>query len=168
MARKSSANKDAWYVLAAARIMLGWVFLWAFLDKLIGLGMSTRGGHAWINGVSPTEGFLQHGVNPDSPLASFFTGLAGSVVIDWLFMVGLLGIGIALILGIGLRIAAVAGTVLMVMLWAAENPLENNPFIDEHIIYAMVMWLAALGQTEWSVMDWWRKHKLVKKNPWLW
>src|SRR5690606_6862690 len=46
------------YVLAAARIAIGWVFLWAFLDKTFGLGFATAREDAWINGGSPTFGFL--------------------------------------------------------------------------------------------------------------
>src|SRR5690348_5433065 len=46
------------YVLAMLRIALGWIFLWAFLDKLFGLGHETTEKAAWINGGSPTKGFL--------------------------------------------------------------------------------------------------------------
>ncbi|RGA01239.1 hypothetical protein DI270_030565 [Microbispora triticiradicis] len=46
------------YVWAAARIAIGWVFLWAFLDKLFGWGFATPAAKAWINGGSPTTGFL--------------------------------------------------------------------------------------------------------------
>ena len=30
------------YVWGALRIVFGWIFLWAFLDKLFGLGFATR------------------------------------------------------------------------------------------------------------------------------
>ena len=40
-------------------------------------------------------------------------------------MIGLLAIGIALILGVGLRIAAVSGTLMMLGMWAAEWPLAK-------------------------------------------
>ena len=46
------------YVAAALRLSLGWVFLWAFLDKTFGLGHETAGKDAWVNGGSPTKGFL--------------------------------------------------------------------------------------------------------------
>ena len=120
-----------WYALAAARVMVGFVFLWAFLDKTLGLGFATQHGKAWLDGVSPTTGFLKFGVNEKSPLFDFFQSLAGNPLVDWLFMLGLLGIGLALMLGIGLRVAAVAGTTLLMMMWAAEVPLENNPLVDD-------------------------------------
>jgi thiosulfate dehydrogenase [quinone] large subunit len=46
------------YLLAGIRLALGWIFMWAFLDKLFGLGNSTPSASAWLNGGSPTKGFL--------------------------------------------------------------------------------------------------------------
>ena len=77
--------------------MLGFVFLWAFLDKAFGLGYSTAPAKAWISGGSPTSGFLGH--VEAGPFRGLFTGLAGSAVVDVLFMLGMLAIGVALILG---------------------------------------------------------------------
>ena len=44
------------YALAVARIALGWTFLWAFVDKLFGLGFATAAEDAWINGGSRRSG----------------------------------------------------------------------------------------------------------------
>jgi thiosulfate dehydrogenase [quinone] large subunit len=168
MAKNQPTYKAAWYMLAVTRIMIGLVFLWAFLDKLFGLQFSTAVDKAWIAGGSPTAGFLKMGVNPESPLAAAFNSLAGQAWVDWLFMAGLLGIGLALVLGIGLRIAAVSATALLLMMWAAEFPLENNPLIDEHLIYASVIITTALARREWSVVTWWINLGFVKRNKWLW
>jgi thiosulfate dehydrogenase (quinone) large subunit len=54
-------------------------------------------------------------------------------------MAGLLGIGIALVLGIGLRIAAAAGALMLVFMWAASLPIKTNPFMDDHLVYAVVV-----------------------------
>jgi thiosulfate dehydrogenase [quinone] large subunit len=64
--------------------------------------------------------------------------MAGNVLLDWLSIVALLGIGVALILGIGMRVAAVSATALLGFMWMASLPLENHPVIDDHLIYAMV------------------------------
>jgi len=170
MVKKTSKStyNTAWYALALSRILLGFVFLWAFLDKTFGLGFATAADKAWVAGGSPTTGFLLKGVNADGPFASFFNNLAGSSVIDFLFMAGLLGIGLALILGVGLRIAAVAGTALMLMMWAALLPLENNPLVDDHIVYAALLWVIAAGRREFSLANWWTNLDFVKKNKWLW
>ncbi len=94
---------------AVTRLGLGFVFLWAFLDKTFGLGKATPAEKSWLNGGSPTRGFLS---SVEGPFAGVFNGLAGNVVADWLFMAGLAGIGIALIAGIGMRIAAVSGVLM--------------------------------------------------------
>ncbi len=49
------ASRYAWGV---ARIALGWIFLWAFLDKLFGWTFATPAGKGWLEGGSPTKGFL--------------------------------------------------------------------------------------------------------------
>lgn len=167
-AKKKVNYEKAWYAVAVARVLLGFVFLWAFLDKTMGLGFATAPAKAWVAGGSPTSGFLLHGVNEKSPLLDFFHGLAGNPLVDWLFMLGLLGIGLALILGIGLRVAAVAGSVLLMMMWAASVPLENNPLVDEHMIYTAVLWVFAFAPRKWSLINTWLETKYVKKNEWLW
>jgi thiosulfate dehydrogenase [quinone] large subunit len=155
------------YVLAGLRIALGWTFLWAFLDKTFGLGHETAEKAAWINGGHPTEGFLKFAAA--GPFKGFFNDIAGAVWADWLFMAGLLGIGVALILGIGLRAAAVAGATMMVLMWAAVLPPENNPFMDDHLIYAGVLALLALtgaGAT-FGLGAWWAGLPLVRRFGWL-
>ena len=43
-----------------------------------------------------------------------------------------------------MRIAAVAGGLLLVLMWTAVLPPENNPFMDDHLIYAGVLAVLAL------------------------
>jgi thiosulfate dehydrogenase [quinone] large subunit len=130
------------YVAVALRLSLGWVFLWAFLDKTFGLGHETASKSAWVNGGSPTYGFLAKGTS--GPFADFYQNIAGSTWADWLFMAGLLGIGVALIAGVAMRIAAASGALLLVLMWTAVLPPENNLFMDDHLIYALVLIALAL------------------------
>ncbi len=120
-----------------ARIGLGLIFLWAFFDKLLGLGYATKSTQAWITGGSPTVGFLTNATK--GPFIDLYHGLAGNPIVDWLFMLGLLGLGIALIFGIGIKIAGYAGAILMLLLWSSVLPPSNNPILDEHIIYALLL-----------------------------
>jgi thiosulfate dehydrogenase (quinone) large subunit len=85
------------YVFAGVRLALGWTFLWAFLDKLFGLGHETASKAAWINGGHPTQGFLKFSAK--GPFAGFYHSIAGTWWADTLFMVALIGIAIALIGG---------------------------------------------------------------------
>ncbi len=131
------------------------MFLWAFADKLFGLGHETPAAKAWIEGGSPTTGFLKN--TPEGPFAGFYNGLAGQAWADWLFMLGLAGIGTALVLGVALRVAAGAGALMMVLMWAAVLPPENNPVMDDHLVYAIVLvGLALVGAgTTLGLGRWW-------------
>jgi thiosulfate dehydrogenase [quinone] large subunit len=167
-------------LLAAVRIAFGLTFLWAFFDKLLALGFSTGrsvnpetgaetvdrfGDAAWINGHSPTEGFL--GFGADGPFKDFYNDIAGSAWADWLFMIGLFGIGLALTLGIGMKIASVSGALLYVLMWTVVLPPENNPVLDDHILGALTLLaLAALhaGNT-WGLGRVWSQMDLVKNTP---
>lgn len=155
------------YTLAVVRLTLGWIFLWAFLDKLFGLGHDTTAAKSWINGGSPTKGFL--GSAAKGPFGSFYHSLAGNGAIDVLFMAALLGIGAALMLGIGMRLAASAGALLTVMMWSAVLPPASNPFIDDHLVYAGVLIALALlaaGNTL-GFGRMWARTPLVQRASWL-
>ncbi|MGS2618402.1 DoxX family membrane protein [Micromonospora sp. LZ34] len=155
------------YALAGLRLALGWTFLWAFLDKLFGLGHSTDAAKAWINGGSPTAGFLGNAVA--GPFADLYRSFAGAAWADWLFMTGLAAIGTALLLGIGTRIAAAAGALLLVMMWTAVLPPENNPFMDDHLVYAgvlAVLALTAAGKTL-GLGRYWSRLRIVRRLPFL-
>lgn len=155
------------YVWGALRIGLGWVFLWAFLDKAFGWGFSTASENAWVNGGSPTEGFLSFATT--GPFEGLYQGFAGAAWADILFMVGLAGLGVALLAGIGMRIAAVSGTLLMLMMWSAVLPPETNPFMTYHLIYAgLLIGLALIGAG--STLGFgrvWASTALVQRLPWL-
>ncbi|WP_262286513.1 DoxX family membrane protein [Micromonospora sp. MA102] len=164
---ETTRQKATRYVFAGLRIALGWTFLWAFLDKMFGLGHETAAKAAWINGGSPTKGFLTFGAA--GPFKGFYQEIAGAAWADWLFMLGLLGIGVALLLGIGTRLAAVAGGLLLLMMWTAVLPPENNPVMDDHLIYAGLLAGLALvnaGDTL-GLGRAWAKLPAVARLPWL-
>ena len=161
--------------LALLRIGFGLTFLWAFFDKLLALGFHTGYGQdgtldrfgdaAWINGGSPTEGFLKFGA--DGPFKGFYNNIAGAAWADWLFMIGLLGIGLALTFGVGMRIAGVGGALLYLLMWTVVLPPENNPVLDDHILGALSMVVLATfyaGDT-WGLGKVWAATKTVKDNP---
>ena len=82
-------------------------------------------------------------------------------------MIGLLGIGIALTFGVGMRIAAVTGGLLYVLMWTVVLPPENNPVIDDHLLGAISLVVLALtnaGDT-WGLGRWWSRTELVRRYP---
>ena len=154
------------YLLAGIRIALGWVFLWAFLDKLFGLGHETTAAKSWLSGGNPTKGFLG---SSEGPFAGPFHAIAGNGFVNVLFMAALLVIGVALMLGIGMRLAAAGGALVTVLMWAAVLPPANNLFMDDHLIYAGVLVLLALlgaGNTL-GLGRVWAATPLVRRAPWL-
>lgn len=163
--------------LAVLRIAVGWLFLWPFFDKTFGLGWSTPSARAWIHGGSPTKGYLS---SVDvGPLQGFFHALAGNPVVDAGFMFALLGVGVALVLGIGLRVVAVGGTLLVLGMWFASWPFtrtsggkptgSTNPVLDDHLLYAMMFLVFAAGHAgdTWGFGRRWAQLPLVQRLPWL-
>lgn len=171
-------------MLAALRIGFGLTFLWAFFDKLLALGFhtgaitneaGTRTGidffaedAAWINGGSPTEGYLSN-VPENNWLQGMWNDMAGQWWVDGLFMLGLLGVGLTLTLGIGMRIGAVAGAAMYLLMWFSSFPLEQNPIIDEHLLGALTVGVLALtyaGDT-WGFGRRWARQPIVVRHRWL-
>ncbi len=158
-------------ILAALRIVIGFNFFWSFLDKLLGLNYNTAAESAWIQGGSPTQGYLMGA--SDGWLGPVWEAVAGSVVIDTLFMLALLGLGVAALTGAGLRIAAVAGVLLSVGFYLSQLPLEagaaTNPVTTSHWYYFLLFLLFPFldaGRT-WGVANIWERFSIVQKNPWL-
>lgn len=166
--------------LAVLRIGFGLTFLWAFFDKLVGLGFATgaitdKAGaktgidffspDAWINGGSPTTGFLQFGAS--GPLKGMYNSMAGDAWVNWAFMLGLLFIGVTLTFGIAIRVGAAAGFVMYLLMWSVALLPANNPLIDDHILGALsmvVIGLTLAGDT-WGLGKVWAHQHLVHENP---
>ena len=125
------------FVYLSLRLTMGFIFLWAFLDKTFGLGFATAPAKSWINGGSPTTGFLSFGTK--GPFAEVFQNLAGVAVVDWLFMLGLLFVGTTLLFNKYVKWGCLVGMLMMILMWLATLFPENNPIIDEHIIYLLVL-----------------------------
>lgn len=140
-------------LLGIVRILVGFEFLWAFFDKLLGLGFSTTPDKAWIAGGHPTAGYLGHVADPatGNPLAGFFQfWLDLGTVTDVLFMLGLLGVGLTVTFGFLFRFGAIAGAAMMLLMWLASFPIEANPFVDYHIVdLFLLLGLAAIGADRW-------------------
>lgn len=150
-------------VVGALRVLLGWTFLWAFLDKAFALGFSTgrdpatgaitffKEGAAWFNGGSPTRGVFAYALNA-GPLQGLYESLgnvsmtaqgpvaAPPMWIDAVYMGSMLLIGLGLISGVMTRLAAVGGIIWMAVFYTATAlPPEHNPIVDDHVIYPVVL-----------------------------
>lgn len=83
------------YAWAAVRLAIGFTFLWAFFDKLLGLGFSTCRDastnvvnvmceQSWYQGGSPTAGFLKFATK--GPLADFYQGFGRQYICRHTFL----------------------------------------------------------------------------------
>ena len=175
------------YVWGALRLMMGWTFLWAFLDKTFGLGFATGrdadtgaivfgGPTAWIHGGSPTVGVL--GFALKGPFKGFYQSVTGyqmgaagptvSAWVNWVFMLSMLLIGTALVLGVFTRLAAIGGAIWMVVFYTATAIWpDNNPFLDEHLVFLVVLiGIAYVGAGRYlGSGKAWERVRFVKKHP---
>ena len=159
----------AWTVL---RLLLGWSFVWAFIDKMFGFGFSTcRAADssaidffcdaAMIRGGSPTYGVLEFGTQ-GSHTGGLFSWMAPSApdainFADVGFMLALLAGGVALMLGLGTRIAAIGGAALMMFMFLALDVWpETNPVNSSHTIEMVAfLGIATVGPGRFALQSWW-------------
>ena len=164
--RVLSRETAARYLWAVTRIGMGWIFLWPFFDKMFGLGHETPSAKSWINGGNPTKGFLSGSIGPFS---SFYHDIAGAGWVNWLFMFGLIVIAVGLLFGVFMRLACAGGALLVVLMWSASLPPANDIFLDDHIIFALLLvGLALVGAgNTLGVGHWWTRTSLVQRFAWL-
>jgi thiosulfate dehydrogenase [quinone] large subunit len=177
--------------LSLARIGIGFVFFWAFIDKLFALGFATGrdketgavdyfGDAAWINGGHITEGYLksaagEFGGEPAGVYGELFKGWGDFSIgafrpLDWLFMLGLAGVGIALMAGIGTKLGAWSAVGLLALMYIAHFDNSNNPVLDDHVVYSFAAVGIVYTELKYQAIGlggWWRKLPIVQKNNWL-
>jgi len=171
-----TGRRTGWVFLSLTRIAIGFTFLWAFFDKVFGLGFSTcrttadDGSYtievmcdkAWLNGARITEGYLG---SSTGPFADFFADLGKQSWTDWPFMLGLFGIGFALCFGVGTKIALYAGPIMLALMyvshyWPGQGANTSNPFVEEHMIEALAIIgivLVELGHQSIGFGEWWKR-----------
>ncbi|GMA33415.1 DoxX family protein [Litorihabitans aurantiacus] len=158
-------------VLAVARIVIGSYFVWAFLDKLFGLGFTTAPERSVLAGGTPAQGYINNAIADDQPLKSLYQTLFANPFGDAIFMLGLLGIGVAMLVGAGVRIAAVSGVLLMLFMYLVALPWVGehgtNPVLDSHWMEAMLLLIPAvtLAGDTWGAGRWWARTSIVQRFP---
>ena len=148
--------------LAVLREVLGFMLIWAFFDKLLGLGRLTDKSAAMINGGSPTEYYLSQLVS--GPFEGMWNALAGNQFIDLLLMFGLFAVGFALMFGIASRLSVIGMVIMMVLMYTLCIPPDDNILVDYHIAYICgilaVYWLGGFDRI--SLKKYWNELPIVK------
>ena len=150
--------------LAVLRIMIGWLFLWPFFDKLFGLGFQTEHGKGMIDGGSPSS-YVEYMTR--GPFEAVFKAIAGNAFIDYLMMAALLILGITLIFGIASKLTTIGASAFVLIMFCIELPPTDNPLFDYHItwIAAFIVILYLGGFERLSVYRWWKELPIVKRFP---
>lgn len=110
------------------RVVTGWMFLYAGWSHLIDPNFSAAG---YLAGAKTFVGFYHWLATPSMlPLINF--------VNEW----GLTLLGVSLILGIGIRLSAKLGALLMILYWlplGILHPDAHSLIVDDHVIYAAAL-----------------------------
>jgi thiosulfate dehydrogenase (quinone) large subunit len=147
--------------VAGLRILVGVIFVWAGLEKILGAGpegwsaagflqFGTAGSLGWPFVGADAEG-------PFNPTQGFWTSLADSEgamgVINFLVPWGQLGIGVSLVLGFLTRFGAAMGTLMMLFFFVAAWDFQYG-IVNQHLTYAMVVaFLGWIGAGRFSGLD---------------
>ncbi len=151
--KNKSCEKMFAYAYAGLRIILGLEFFYAGWLKL-----TTDWTAAGYLGAST------------GPFADFFQSLAGNGLVDALNAWGLLLIGLALIFGVGVRLASKFAIIMMVLYYFAQ--FEQNTahgLIDQHVVYVFVfaMFAAGGGGKMFGLHNGAASSKFAKNNKWV-
>ena len=152
-----------WYPKAVAigRIVIGVIFLWAGLEKVIGgagewsakgfLAFGTSGTLGWPFVTEVAEGTVFN------PTHDFWVGLSANAgamsVINLLVPFGQVAIGTSLILGIATRFASAMGALMMLFFFFAAWDFAYG-IVNQHLTYAVVTFgLGVIGAGNYYGLD---------------
>ena len=152
-----------WYPKAVAigRIVIGVIFLWAGLEKVIGgagewsakgfLAFGTSGTLGWPFVTEVVEGTVFN------PTHEFWVGLSANAgamsAINLLVPFGQVAIGTSLILGIATRFASAMGALMMLFFFFAAWDFAYG-IVNQHLTYAVVtLGLGIIGAGNYYGLD---------------
>ena len=138
-------------VLLLSRLTIGWIFLYAGIDKIVTHFSAC--------------GYLLRSTK--GPLTFWFHGLASNPaaihVINPLVIGGEILIGMSLVLGLFTRGGVFWGSVILMMFYLSAWPPTTNPFMGYHLIYILLLvLLGGLGAGRILGVD-----ALVERIPWV-
>lgn len=149
--------------VATLRIVVGIIFLWAGLEKVLGAGpagFSASGFLEFGSGGSLGWPFVTGDVAEGTvfnPTHGIWTGLAGNEtllgIVNFLVPWGQIGIGLSLILGLLTRFGAAMGTLMMLLFFLAAWAFEFG-IVNQHLTYAVVTaFLGYIGSGNYFGLD---------------
>lgn len=154
-----NATKFQKLSLFLLRISMGWLMLYAGITKVLDPEWTAAG---YLKGAKTFAGFSQWLAGPGIlPAVDFMN--------EW----GLTLLGISLIFGIFVRFSSMLGAVLMLLSYFPildfPHPNPHSYLVDEHVIYAFVLFLFAslrAGRV-WGLESWCSNLPLCSRFPGL-
>ncbi len=149
--------------IAFGRVVIGIIFLWAGLEKILGGGLGTWSAAGFLQfatggtlGWPFVTGEVAEGTI-FNPTHDFWVALAGNdgamTVINYLVPLGQVAIGTCLIVGLFTRFAATMGTLMMLFFFVAAWDFQFG-IVNQHLTYAvMTFGLAVLGAGNYYGLD---------------
>ncbi len=166
-------KKDISKGLATLRVILGFGFLYAGVEKVLDFGGT---GQPWTAAGflgHATGGSLPYMADPKAivnPTHDFWVGLAsnpGAVgAINFLVQFGEIAIGVALILGLATRFAGVMAALMMGLFYVASWNFSLGPISEQFIFGALALFLAyARAGDAYGLDALLERTMLVKRTP---
>ena len=117
------------FTLILLRLSLGWMMFWAGITKILDPSWSAAG---YLTTAKTFPGFFAWLTQPDIlPVVN--------LVNEW----GLTLLGISLILGLGVRLSSILGSILMLLYYLPivqfPYPNPHSYIVDEHVIYIVIL-----------------------------
>jgi thiosulfate dehydrogenase (quinone) large subunit len=154
------------YSLLSLRLVMAYVFLSAGIQKVLDPGWTAAG-------------FLTNAVPEGNPFAGVFAAMADGWLwlIDPLNVWGQVLIGLALLVGAFVRLAALGGAMMMLLYWLTQFqaglllglPVENGFVVTYHLVYAIILFgVGAFGAGRILGVDSrLEESEAVRSRPWL-
>ena len=156
---------EQWHRIGVAvlRIGVGIIFLWAGLEKALGVGLGTWSAAGFLEfgtcgaiGWPFVSGEIAEGTC-FNPTLEFWVGLAGNetamTIINYLVPLGQIAIGVSLILGFLTRFGAAMGALMMLFFLVAAWDFAYG-IVNQHLAYAIVcLAIAGLGAGKYFGLD---------------
>ena len=139
------------------RITMGWLMFYAGITKILNPDWSAGG---YLKGAKTFPALFNWFLNPNLlPLVNFIN--------EW----GLTLLGISLILGVFVRLSSALGAFLMLLYYLPildfPYPNPHSYIVDEHIIYAAVLFLFATLRAGrvWGLENWCSNLPICSQYP---
>lgn len=155
------------YPVILLRLFAGVLMFFAGIEKLL---------HpVWAEGAWTSTGFLR-GVSAN-PLQGWFNSMAGSTAVDGLVIWGEILIGLALILGVCVRLASYFGILENGLFWLASYKGGIGPFgvgwtngpleLNAALIAMYIVFILIGAGLVYGLDSYIQETEFAKKNPWM-